>query len=346
MGNDASTDISNQSKSKKRYRAETKTYKSGLASLRGENLKISEEKVSNGSETYCRSHKHPSHHEARSKEMFVPDPQERCGEKQVSSPSPKEYKIRTTKVSCDDGISLFIKPGMCKKSSSKEFSSISQSYNSESFDLKTLEYAKPSGQNLTTYERANFSAWESMLRNQTDHWPGTKTSKKCTKDNHEPIDRLDGRKATIISSWTKSTTPPKNSRTFEHDESGYLSNFTNVSELSVIDGYPSALSHSAARHESESDTTSFLKEALSDDSLLKHQCFTCGPYTDSSCGWSLPHPTDLKKPADRLDFTSNFFSGSGMLAVEPAKKQKSAFHTQNYELNLPSAPTERVIKMV
>jgi len=343
MGNDASTGISNQSKSKKLYRAQTKTYKSGLANLPGENLKIPEEKVSYGSETYCGSHKQPSHHKARSMETFIPDPKEKYGEKQVSSPSPKEYKIRTTKSSCDD-ISPVMNPGMYKKSSSKELSSISPSFNSESFDLKTMEYTQPSGRNLTTYERANLSAWESMLRNQTGNWHGTKRSKKCMKDNHEPVDRLDVRKPTNISSWTKSRTPRKNIRTSEYDESGYVSN-TAASELSVLEGYPSALSLSTVRHESDSDTTSFLKEALSDDSILKHQCFTCGPYTDSSFGWSLPHPSDLKKPGDRLDFTSNFFSGSGVLAVEPAKKQKSSFHTQNYESNLPSLQTERVIKI-
>jgi len=337
MGNDSSIRSSNQSKSKKLYRAQTKTYKSGLASLRSESLKIPEEKVSHGSETYCGSNRHPSHHKARSMETFVPDPQEKYGEKQVSSPSPKEYNIRTTKSSSDDDISRVINPVMCQKSSSKEWSSISPSFNSESFDLKTMEYTKPSGRNLTTYERANFSAWESMLRKQPDKWPGKKTSK------NEPVVRLDGRKPTNISSWTKSTTPRKKTRSSEYDESSYVSNLTNRSELSLLEGYPSAMSLSTVR--SDTDTTSFLKDALTDDSLIKHQGFACGPYTDSSFGWSSPHPTDRKKPGDRLDFTSNFFSGSGVLAVEPAKKQKSAFHTQNYESNVPSLQTERVIKM-
>lgn len=342
MGHDGSTGIPHRSKSRKLYGAQTKTYKSGVACLSGENLKISEEKVSSGSEKYSRSHTHPSHQEARCMETFVPDPKESCGEKQLSSPSPKEHKIRTTKLSCDDDISHLRNPGMFNKGSSKEFPSISQCFNSESFDLMTMEYAKPSGQNMTSYERANFSGWESMLRNQTDNWHGTR---KFRKDKHEPVDIVDEKKPMNICSWSNSTTPRQNKKKTEYDESSYVSNFTTVSELSLLEGNPSALSQSTFRYESESDTTSFLKEALSDDSPRKHQCFTCGPYTDSSFGWALPHPSNDKKPSDRLEFTSNFFSGSGVLAVEPAKKQKSTFHKQNYESNLPSPITERVIKM-
>jgi len=344
MGHDASTCMPNDSKSKRLYTAQTKTYKSGPESLRVENLQISEDTISSmscGSETYGGSHKHASHEDASRIETSVPEQEESFREKKVSSYNPNKHKIRTTKLSFDTVTSNLKNPVMLKKGTSREFSSRSPSCNSECSDMKTTEYAKPSGPNLTTYERANFSAWESILRNQ-DHSHGKKTIKKITVDNHDPLDRLDERKPSKISSRSNSTTPRKNTTTSDFDES--VSNLTVVSELSLIDGNSLALSHSAIYRESDSDTTSFLREALSDDSILKKQCFTCGPYTATSFGSTLPYP-DVKKPADRLEFTSNFFSGSGVQAVEPAKKQKSTCQPQNYDADLPSMAEERVIKI-